>query len=149
MGTATAAVGLAGLVALTTVGGYPRSMVADGVQGASNLWPTNATVLALAIFQLGLIATVSSLAARVLRRPRVWRPVVALNAVALTVFVWHMTAYAAVFLAAERVGVVTEARPTVDWLLARPIWLLAPAVVLLGVIAVLGRVEQGTRPIPR
>lgn len=136
-----AAIGLAALAALTGVAGYPRSMVAtDGV--ASNLLPTNATVLALAVLQLGLVGLAHRPLGRLLVRPWAWRPVVALNAVALTVFVWHMSAVAAVFLAVEAVGLAPGGTPSAGWLAGRPFWLLAPAVVLLAVVTLVGRVER-------
>lgn len=150
-GTVAVLGGLGALVALTAAAGYPRSMVATTLSEGSNLWPTNATVVAVAVLQLGLVWLAAPWAARLLARPRIWRPVVALNAVALTVFVWHMTAYAAVLVAAERAGVaraLTAARPDGDWLAVRPFWLVAPGLVLLALIAVLGRVETGRRDAP-
>ena len=52
---AVALAGFAGLAALTTVGGYPRSMVAE-VGATSNMLPTTPSIAALAVAQLGLLA---------------------------------------------------------------------------------------------
>lgn len=117
-------------------------MVAGAGEDGSNLWPTNATVVALAVLQLGLIWLVAPAAARVLRRTVLWRPIVAVNAAALTLFVWHMTAYAAVFVLVEQLGFVPAGRASPSWVLARPLWLLGPAVVLAGLVAVFLRVER-------
>jgi hypothetical protein len=111
-----------------------------GAEG-SNLWPTTPAVAALAVLQLGLIALVAPVADRVLRRRRVWRGVVAVNAVAMTLFVWHMTAWALVFLVVERLGAAPGGVPDLGWVLARPFWVVAPAVVLLGMVAVFRRAE--------
>ncbi|PVZ04915.1 acyltransferase family protein [Actinomycetospora cinnamomea] len=136
---AVAVAGVAGLAVLTGVLGYPRSMVA-GAEG-SNLWPTTPAVAALAVLQLGLIALVAPALDRVLRRRRPWRGVVAVNAVAMTLFVWHMTAWALVFLAVERLGLAPGGVPDLGWVLARPFWLVAPAVVLAGFVVVFRRAE--------
>src|SRR5262249_50858314 len=57
--------GLAGLVGLTMVAGYPLSMVAT-VGYESNIFPTNATIAALAVFQLGLLVLLTPAAERLL-----------------------------------------------------------------------------------
>jgi hypothetical protein len=132
---AVVGVGLGGLVVLTGLLGYPRSMV------GANLWPTTPAVVALAVLQLGLIALAAPVLDRVLRWRRPWRGVVAVNAVAMTLFVWHMTAFAAVFLAVERWGAAPGGVPDAGWLAARPFWLVAPAIVLAGLVVVFRRAE--------
>jgi len=136
---AVAGLGLGGLAVLTGPLGYPRSMV-GGIEG-SNLWPTTPAVVALAVLQLGLVGLVAPAADRLLRRRRPWRWVVAVNATAMTLFVWHMTAWALVFLVVERLGAAPGGVPDAGWVLARPFWLLAPAVVLVGLVAVFRRAE--------
>jgi peptidoglycan/LPS O-acetylase OafA/YrhL len=132
---ALVALGVAGLAVLTGPLGYPPSMV------GANLWPTTPPVVAVAALQLGLISLAAPALDRVLRRRRPWRGVVAVNATAMTLFVWHMTAFAAVFVAAERWGVAPDGIPDAGWLLARPFWLLAPAVVLVVLVVALRRAE--------
>jgi peptidoglycan/LPS O-acetylase OafA/YrhL len=132
---ALAGAGLGSLVVATGALGYPRSMV------GANLWPTTPAVVALAVLQLGLVALLAPAADRLLRRRRPWRCVVAVNATAMTLFLWHMTAYAAVFLVVEHLGAAPGGVPDEGWVLARPVWLLAPAVVLAGLVAVFRRAE--------
>lgn len=139
-------IGLAGLIGLTVGAGYPRSMVAS-VGAESNLFPTNAAIAALAVFQLGLLALVTPAAERGLRRPRAWKPVVAVNGVALTVFLWHMTAYLVVLWAYEGLGGTLSGAPTAGWWAQRWLWLLGPAVVMGVLVALFARVEAaGRRP---
>jgi Acyltransferase family len=133
--------GLLALVVLTVFAGYPRSMVATVGAAESNILPTNAAIAALAVFQLGLLALITPTAACLLRRPGVWKPVVALNLVAITVFLWHMTAYLIVLWVYERLGHTLPAEPTADWWAQRWLWLLAPLAVLMVFIAVFARVE--------
>jgi hypothetical protein len=132
--------GLGGLAVLTGLLGYPRSMV-GGAEG-SNLWPTTPAVVALAVLQLGLVALVAPALDRLLRRRRPWRCVVAVNATAMTLFVWHMTAFAVVFLLVEHLGAAPGGVPDPGWLAARPLWLVAPAVVLAALVVVFRRVES-------
>jgi hypothetical protein len=68
--------------------------------------------------------------------------VVAVNSVVLTVFVWHMTAAAVAGAIVYPTGLM--AQPSVDsaaWLSWRVPWLASAAVVLLGLVAVFGRIE--------
>nr|WP_166757742.1 acyltransferase [Modestobacter marinus] len=142
---AVAGTGLLALVALTTAGGYPRSMVATVGDLESNMFPTTAAIAALAVFQLGLLVLIAPAAGRLLRRPAVWRPVVALNVVAITVFLWHMTALLLVVRTVEGLGGTLLAEPTAQWWAQRWLWLLAPAAVLAALVAVVGRVEVVAR----
>jgi hypothetical protein len=136
-----AAAGMFGLVLLTTLG-YPRSMVALPSDTESNMFPPNATIAALATFQLGLILLAAPLAARPLQRRWVWRVVVAVNATALTLFVWHMTAYAGFLWIFESLGGRLSAEPTLQWWLQRPWWLLGPGLVLAALVALFARAEN-------
>lgn len=138
-----AAAGLSGLVVLTTLG-YPRSMVALPGDTESNMFPPNATTAALAVFQLGLILLAAPLAARLLHRRRVWRAVVAVNATALTLFVWHMTAYVGFLWIFEGLGGRLGDEPTLQWWLQRPLWLLGPGLVLAALVALFDRAETST-----
>jgi peptidoglycan/LPS O-acetylase OafA/YrhL len=136
--------GLAGLGGLTAGAGYPVSMVAT--EGAeSNLFPTNATVAALAVFQLGLLVLITPAADRVLGRPAAWKPVVALNVVALTIFLWHMTAYLVVLWAYEGLGGTLLAEPTAGWWAQRWLWVLGPAAVLAVLAVLFAWVELAAR----
>jgi hypothetical protein len=142
---AVAGVGLAGLALLTTAAGYPRSMVSTSDGAPSNMLPPNATVVALAVLQLGVLALATPWLERVLRRPRLWRPVVAVNAVAMTIYVWHMTAYLVVLRGYEALGGRLGAVPDAGWWAGRWFWVVAPALVLAAVVAVVGRVEVASR----
>ncbi|MGK2316574.1 hypothetical protein [Gordonia rhizosphera] len=80
-----------------------------------------------------------------LRRPRLWKPLVALNAVAITVFLWHMTAYLIVVTIFEGLGRRLQTEPSTDWWAQRWFWLLAPLAVLVVVVAVFAPVERMSR----
>jgi fucose 4-O-acetylase-like acetyltransferase len=134
--------GIASLTLLTTVGGHPDSMVATTGGGGSNMFPTSVCIAALAVLQLGLLLLVRPALDRWLNRRRVWRGVVAANGVAMTVFCWHMTALIAVIGVVGLMGGHLLHEPTAAWWLQRPLWLLAPAAVLAGLVAVFSKVER-------
>lgn len=134
------------LVLLTTVGPYDVRMV------GGNTNPPSLALLALASTQVGLVLLARPAAARWLARLGPWTVVVALNSIVLTMFVWHMTA--AVIAAAIVYPAGLMAQPPVDsaaWLWWRVPWLASAAVVLLGLVAVFGRIElrrPELRPMP-
>ena len=133
--------GLTTLVVLTNLGVYPRSMVAVRGEAVSNMNPTTACIAALAVLQLGVVLLVQPALARWLERRRVWKAVVTMNAVAMTVFVWHMTALLAAIAAFQAAGGRLSAEPTVAWWAQRPLWFLLPGLALAGLVAVFARVE--------
>src|SRR5262249_4739671 len=137
--------GLAGLIGLTMVAGYPLSMVATVGVGESNIFPTKATIAALAVFQLRLMGLVTPAAERLLPRPAAWKRVVAVTVVALPIFFWHMTAYLMVRWAYEGMGGTLSAEPTAGWWAQRWLWLLAPSAVLVVLVALFARVELAAR----
>jgi uncharacterized membrane protein len=147
---AVAVAGLLLLAGLTSLPAYPPSMVATVGQERSNIFPTTATIAALALLQLGVILLLRRPVSRWLRRPAVWRPVVAANTVILTVFLWHMTALLVVLGVLRALAVNPPAEPTAAWWAQRPFWVAAPALVLLVLVAVFARFENlGRAPAPR
>ena len=134
--------GAASLALLTTVGGFPRSMVATAGEQGSNMFPTSVCIAALALLQFGLLLAARPALERWLARRRVWRAVVAANGVAMTVFCWHMTAVVAVIGVSGWLGVHLAHEPTLAWWAGRPFWLAAPAVALGVLVALFSRVER-------
>jgi surface polysaccharide O-acyltransferase-like enzyme len=143
---ALAVAGVTALVVLTNLGVYPRSMVAVRGEAVSNMFPTTACIAALACFQLGVVVLVQPRLEAWLRGSRrAWRATIAANAVAMTVFCWHMTALVAVIGLAGLAGVELGDDATAGWWLARPLWVVLPGIVLTGLVALFKRVELGRR----
>jgi surface polysaccharide O-acyltransferase-like enzyme len=139
---ALALAGLVALVVLTNIGVYPRSMVAVRGEAISNMYPTTAAIAALAVFQAGVAMLARPAVERWLQGRRPWSAVVAANAVAMTVFVWHMTAYllaVGVFTAA---GGELLADASATWWATRPVWVVLPGVFLAVLVAVFWRFER-------
>lgn len=143
-----AGVGVGGLIVLTGVLAYGRSMVGVG-DGRSNTFPPSLALVALGVWQFGLAMLVRPAVDRWLDRPRTWTAVVAANGMAMTVFLWHLTALLLVaavslpggWLPAPSVG-------TAAWWAWRPLWLVAPAVALIPLVWLFARVELRRVPAP-
>lgn len=146
-GAVMAVAGLSGLVVATTWLGYPIGMV--GAPGeASNTTPPTLALLALGALHVGVLALARPGLARMLERPRLWTAVVAANGVAMTVFLWHLTALSLVVVTVVRRGWFPTPAPTATgWWALRPVWVLVLALALAPLVALFGRIEaRPTRP---
>jgi len=133
--------GAIALVLLTTVGPYPGTLVATDKADFSNMNPPTAVIAAAAVLQAGLVLLVRPRVQRWLARRRVWKFVVAANAMPMTVFCWHMMA---LFVALPVLDVLVgglATTPTTGWWFQRPLWLFLPGLALVGLLAVFGRFE--------
>ncbi|SCG44773.1 acyltransferase family protein [Micromonospora coxensis] len=138
--------GLAATVLLTTVGPYPVAMLNVPGERLDNAAPPSLALLTLTVAQLGLILLLRGPAERWLHRPRPWQAVIAVNAVVLTVFLWHLTAAILLVGALDAAGLLpTPAAGSAAWLAWRLPWVLLLTVVLAVLVAVFGPVEAGTR----
>ena len=142
---AIAAAGATGLIVVTTLPVYPRSMVATVGDQLSHMYPTTAGIATLASFQLGVILLLSPVLASGLQRKRLWKVVVAANTVIMTVFLWHMTALLAALTLFETAGLPIYPEPTAAWWAQRPLWLLIPGVLLAALVALFARAETHRR----
>ena len=139
-GPVLAVSGVVGLAALTTFGPYPASMVATRTDELSNLWPTSAPVLALAMLQAGVLIMVRDRIGSRLDRPAARRRIEAVGALGLPVYLLHMFALVLFVHALEGAGVVLPDATSAGWWAARPLFLVGPAVLLAPMVVGLRRV---------
>jgi hypothetical protein len=143
-----AGAGLGGLLVLTGALGYGRSMVGVG-GGRSNTFPPSLALVALGVWQFGLAMLLRPAVDRWLDRPQAWAAVVAANGMAMTVFLWHLTALLIVAAATLPGGLLpAPAVGTAAWWAWRPVWLVAPAVALVPLVWLFARVELRRVPAP-
>ncbi len=142
---AVALTGLGALVVLTATGWYPSAMVAVRGEDSSNMFPTTGAIAALAVFQFGLVLLARPALEQLLARRAVWKATVTVNAVAMTVFTWHMTALVLALGAWRALGMPLLEEPSAAWWLQRPVWLALPGVALAGLLAVFARYELPRR----
>jgi hypothetical protein len=142
VGFALAGVGLAATVALTVVGPYPVSMVGMPGEPVSNMSPPTLALLAHATWLTGLVLLLRGPVSRWLRRPAVWRRVVAANGVAMTAFLWHLTAMFAATALTLGVGLTQPAVGSPGWWLLRPVWIAVLAGFTVGFVLAFRRADR-------
>jgi fucose 4-O-acetylase-like acetyltransferase len=136
--------GLAGLLLLTHNGVYPKSMVGTGFERVSIMTPPTVCIMLLTFWLVGAVMYVRGWVNRWLARPGPWKAVIAANSVIMTVYLWHITAYAVVFGVLALVGFAGSAPGSAGWWFERPIWLAGPAIVLALLIVMFSRFERPT-----
>ncbi|MFE0580413.1 acyltransferase family protein [Streptomyces sp. NPDC058874] len=138
---ALAAAGLAGAALLVAFGPYPLSMVGMPGEKVSNMAPPTMALLCHGLWLVGAVQLAARPAAARLARPRVWRAVVAANGVAMTAFLWHLTAMLAVYGAQLALGMDLPEPATAAWWAQVPVRILAAAALTGVLVALLRRFE--------
>jgi hypothetical protein len=152
--------GAGATAALICLAGYPASMV--GVNGAaiSNLNPPTLAAVTFGVAQCGLALLLRDRLARWMRRPLAWAAVASVNLSAMTVFLWHQTAFIAVNSAGMlggRVPGLLTAPSGPAWIAERLAWVPVFAVALAVFWLLFRRLEHAAprgvggrqRPVPR
>jgi hypothetical protein len=134
--------GLAGVYALTALGPYPVSMVGLPGESVSNMSPPTLAMLAHATWLTGLVLLVRGPVTRWLRRPRPWAAVVAANGLAMTAFLWHLTAMFAAIAATVAAGIALPDAGSAGWWLLRPLWVTALALLTAALVAAFRRADR-------
>lgn len=134
-------VGLGILAALTTWGGYSPSMV--GLVGErSNTNPPTMAIVALTVWQVGLIMLIRPGLTRWLQRARVWAGVIFVNAQIMTMFLWHQTAMLVAAGILLPLGFPQPPAGSAAWWATRPLWGAALVVFLAVLVLPLGGLER-------
>lgn len=148
------ALGLLVLVLLIFKGPYPLAMVGSPDEGLSNTLPPKITLLALGVFQFGLLLSIESPMRRLLSGIRLWAATVLINGMIMTLYLWHVTVLVVIVaLAYLAGGFGLGLEPgTTEWWLSRPIWIAILYAVLLPVTFLLAPLERRARaanaPVP-
>ena len=148
------ALGFAVLWLLIFKGPYPFAMVGSPDEGLSNTLPPKITLFALGVLQFGLLLAIEAPMRRFLSGVRVWAATVLINSMIMTLYLWHITVLIVIVsLAYLAGGVGMGIEPgTLDWWLARPLWIgvlyavLLPLTLLLSPLERLGR--RADAPVP-
>jgi fucose 4-O-acetylase-like acetyltransferase len=153
---AIALAGLAALVLLTTpwvfgeagerwfpgIGHYPKSLLGTDVEPISNAYPPTICLMAMTLWSIGAVMLFRQPLSGWLQRERPWKSVVLTNSVIMTLFLWHMTAFLIAILLLWPMGLGRTGATSVRWWVERPVWLVVPAIFLVGLIAIFGRFER-------
>lgn len=147
MPAALAAGGLVGAAALVALGPYPLSMVGMPGEKVSNMAPPTLALLCHGLWLVGAVELLRAPGGRLAGRPAVWRAVVAANGVAMTAFLWHLTAMLGVYGAMLALDVPLPEPASAAWWAQVPVRLaVAAAVTALLVTAFRAFERPGARP---
>lgn len=134
--------GVTVLLLLTLAGPYPISMINIPGERLHNMSPPSLALLAVASSQLGLVLLLRNRVEQWLHRARPWRLVAAVNAVILTIFLWHVAAAVVLAVALHLLNLLpTSAVGSAAWLAWRIPWLIMLAGVLAVLLAIFGPIE--------
>ena len=142
------AAGLATLSLLIFVGPYPLAMVGSPDEGLSNTMPPKITLLALAVFQFGLLLAIEGPMRRVLGNLRLWTATVLINSMIMSVYLWHITImviFVSLLYLVDGFGLGLEPG-TNEWWLSRPVWIVVLYALLLPVALLMSPFERRGRP---
>lgn len=148
------AVAFALLYTMISKGPYPLAMVGSPDEGLSNTLPPKATLIALGVFQFGLLLALEKPMRRALSGLRLWTATVLINSMIMTVYLWHITVmvlFGAALYLSGGFGLGQEPG-SADWWSSRPIWiavliaLLAPVALALSPLERRGRDANASVP---
>jgi len=145
---AISAFGFAVLYALIFLGPYPMAMVGSPDPNLSNTLPPKITLLALGLFQFGLLLAFESPMRRALDNLRLWTATVLINSMIMTLYLWHITvmiAIGSVMYVSGGFGFGIEPG-TSEWWMTRPIWVGVLMMFLVPVALLLSPLERRSRP---
>ena len=141
-GHALMLIGFAGLVGLTNMGLYPRSMVGttSTADRFSNMGPPTLPIVALLTLQVGLVVAYREHILRFAQRPEMQRFMAWLSANAMPLFLWHTVGFALFYGLMRMVTEVPE-EPNLMWWVTRPLWVIGPALMTLPFLALTKRLR--------
>ncbi|NCF15265.1 MAG: acyltransferase family protein [Gammaproteobacteria bacterium] len=145
---AISAFGFAVLYTLIFLGPYPMAMVGSPDPDLSNTLPPKITLLALGLFQFGLLLAFESPMRRALDNLRLWTATVLINSMIMTLYLWHITvmiAVGSVMYVSGGFGFGIEPG-TSEWWMTRPIWVGVLMIFLVPVALLLSPLERRSRP---
>lgn len=143
---AMASIGI--LLTIIIWGPYPIAMAGSPGDVVSNTLPPKITLIALGLFQFGLLMAFEKPMQRFLNRETPWTATIIINTMIMTVYLWHMTVLLILLAAsyfAGGFGLGMEVGSSLWWW-TRPIWLLVLFIVLMPVALALSPLERIAQP---
>ena len=138
-------------ITAVTVGPWPVSMVHfPGLENSPTHPPSLALMLFGAAYSCTAIAAAPAISNWLAQRPKAWTAVVASNAVAMSVYLWHFTAAIAASAIFYALGwLPTAAVGTPDWWLQKLPLLGASTLILAAIVAKVMSIERRALLAPR
>ncbi len=125
-------------------GPYPIAMAGSPGEGVSNSLPPKVTLLLLGILQFSILYSLQTPMNRLLKNVRVWSATIFINAMIMSVYLWHMTVLIAVFGIIAVFGLpALEVEPaSAQWWTHRPAWMIGLLCILLPVVSLVSGLER-------
>ena len=135
------------LLVLVAGFGYPPWMIGVPGEPPANTAPPNLALVAYASAQIGLVLLLERPGRRLLERPDAWHPVLRGNAVIMTLYLWHMVPVLILAALLAVTGFPTGPEPGgVAWWGGRVLWIGVLALILAGLVGLVGRFERPSPP---
>jgi hypothetical protein len=111
--------------------------------GSGNTNPPSIALLAYAAAQAGLVLAAERPVSRLLAAPALWRRVRRLNAMVMTIYLWHFVPVIIVAVAFYPTGVMPQpATGNAEWWELRPAWFALLTVVMVPLVLVLAWAQR-------
>jgi hypothetical protein len=143
-----AATGLVAAAGLVAVGPYPLSMVGLPGEKVSNMAPPTLALLCHGLWLVGAVELLRTPGTRLVRRAGVWRAVVAANGIAMTAFLWHLTAMLGVYGALLALDVPLPEPASAAWWAQVPLRIAVAAALTALLVAAFRTFERPVRTTP-
>lgn len=138
--------GFFALLGLTNMGLYPKSMVGVPGEAISNMAPPTLCIVALTLFQVGVVLLLRDSVNRWIDRPRAQKLLELASSKAMTVYLWHSPGFALAYALLTVAGLSIPQTTDTAWWLQRPLWALAPALTTIPLVLLFSRFENQGRP---
>jgi Acyltransferase family len=139
--------GVGGLITawlLVYFGPYPISMVGHPLDPPIKNIPPKLHLLALGIAQTGFLLALEPAGRRLLMQVKLWAATIWLNNMIMSIYLWHVTAFVIVMIAARLsgdIGLKIEPGGGI-WLLTRPVWFALAIMVMMPIVMATARYER-------
>ncbi|MFI2348352.1 acyltransferase [Streptomyces sp. NPDC019443] len=143
-----AASGLVAATGLVALGPYPLSMVGMPGEKVSNMAPPTLALLCHGLWLVGAVELLRTPGTRLLRRAGVWRAVVAANGIAMTAFLWHLTAMLGVYGALLALDVPLPEPASAAWWAQVPLRIAVAAALTALLVAAFRTFERPVQTTP-
>jgi peptidoglycan/LPS O-acetylase OafA/YrhL len=133
--------GFFGLMGLTNMGLYPRSMVGVPGEAISNMAPPTLCIVALTLLQVGVVLLLAERVRMWLKQPMAERLTSWAGSRAMTVYLWHCPGFALAYALLVLAGLRVPERTDLAWWVQRPIWAIVPALCTIPLMVAFRRFE--------
>ncbi len=124
------------------IGAYPKSLLGTEAELVSNAYPPTLVYLMVGVWTIGAAMLLRPRLQRWLQRPGPWTFTISVNAVIMTLFLWHMTAFLLSVLTLWPLGIGRQHETGLRFWLEKIPYVAVSGAYLLAIVALAGRFER-------